>query len=135
MWPLAAKILAGPYAETVYEFAEMAEGDLVRYEVEYHSRDVATVRASDVRLRVVSSVNTTYTAGDIHYVDAGVWHETTIADAVTVVTVMVTGRPQLDSPMLAGPPGFTSGPRSREPVSRQQFLDHFGHLVAETDRE
>lgn len=80
------------------------------------------------RFTVNASKHRAYQPGSMHGVDAGLWHETTISESERVATVMVTGRPQLRAPELAGPPGFPGGRLARRAVPRGRFLAEFGDL-------
>jgi len=130
MWPLASKVLTGTYSETVYALDDVPDGEYAHYSVEYHTRDDATVFDDRRRCQALPVVTSVCVPGEVHHLEAGVFHETTIPESQRVVTVMVTGQREMDSCSLVGLPGFPTRRRVRRSVTPAELARAIDGLPA-----
>ena len=126
---MASKVLAGTYAETVYGLDSVPGGRHTVYTIEYRTSEDSTIVDSGRRVDALPLIKSVSRPGEVHHLLAGAFHETTIPTSERVVTVMVTGRPEIASCAIVGPPGYRPGRQVREPVTAAQFELAVGDLL------
>lgn len=74
--------MLGVYSETVYEIVPLPDGEIRTFSVQYHDRNHSTIRQLPGRHTIASSSVGIYQVGEIHALEAGDWHETTVPNRV-----------------------------------------------------
>jgi hypothetical protein len=103
-WHLASLVLAGTYQERLFEQTSQGSSGLFleMYQVTYQTDGLEGINKTGEHCELTVGPVQTFTTGQLHYIKAGVFHETHIADRAFVATVLITGRASIARPLLLG---------------------------------
>lgn len=136
VWHLCSRILAGTYAETLFEDSRPEWEGASEYtsaEIDYLLNRNSFYTSGKAHLR--PSWTTVVSPGQFHTVPAGVAHETNISEDLFVATLLLTSRPILEHATVFGTKPIPASTYTRPVVSKDQQLKLLQHLERELESQ
>lgn len=90
-WHLAGLVLAGTYSDEIFQVASTDDAtDVFLYDITSGADGHDWFKATGQRVQLSSKGRTDYGPGDIHFIEAGVFHSTPIPESTFAATLVAT---------------------------------------------